>query len=440
MLAALERELENEPFLVVGVHSPKFPNERDAAMVREAVRRYGVTHPVVVDPGRRIWDEWGVRGWPTLVLVDAAGYVAAGGSGEPDRAALRQVVRDLLELGRRDGTLSEGDGLPLRREPSLPGSLSYPGKVIAAGDRVYVADTGHDELVECDREGRELRRFGGFRHPNGMALADGSLYVADTGAHSIARVELATGAAERVAGTGEMARGLARGTGPARETPLRSPWDVAWDGEPRRLFVAMAGSHQIWAFDPAAELVWPFAGTGHELRRDGAAATSAFAQPSGLALVDATLFVADSEISSIRAIEDVRGTPTVRTVCGSGELFGFGDRDGVGENVLLQHPLGVAAGPDAALFVADSFNHKVKRVDPRTGECTTLFGATRPERLAEVFPGLPLPAATANEPAFFEPEGVALLDERTLLVADTNNHRVLAVDLASGERRVLVGS
>ena len=440
MLAALERELEDEPFLVVGVHSPKFPNERDAAMVREAVRRYGVTHPVVVDPGRRIWDEWGVRGWPTLVLLDGAGYVAATGSGEPDRAALRQVVRDLLDLGRRDGTLTRDDGLPLRREPSLPGSLSYPGKVFAAGERVYVGDTGHDEVVECDREGRELRRFRGFRHPNGMAVADGVLYVADTGAHAIARVDLATGSVARAAGTGAMGRGLERGAGPARETPLRSPWDVAWDRDAGRLFVAMAGSHQIWELDPVAELVRPFAGTGHELRRDGPAATSAFAQPSGLALVAGTLFVADSEISSIRAIDDVHGNATVRTVCGSGELFGFGDRDGVGDSVLLQHPLGVAAADGSGLYVADSFNHKVKRVDPRTGECTTLFGNARPERLAELFPGAPLRPAAPGEPAFFEPEGVAVLDERTLLVADTNNHRVLAIDLESGERRVLIGS
>jgi DNA-binding beta-propeller fold protein YncE len=187
----------------------------------------------------------------------------------------------------------------------------------------------------------------------------------------------------------------------------------------------MAGSHQIWFHDPAAAETDVFAGTGQELRRDGPAAGAAFAQPSGLALLDGALYVADSEISSIRAIDDLAGLPTARTVCGSGELFGFGDRDGFGEDVLLQHPIGIAAG-DGVLYVADSFNHKVKRVDPATGECRTLAGGL--ERLPETV-----------DPGFWEPEGLAYADG-ILYVADTNNHRVVAIDLESGDRRTLLGA
>ena len=397
MLAGLERELEDEPFLVIGVHSPKFPNERDETMVREAVRRHGVTHPVVVDPGRRIWDEWGVNAWPTLVVVDEAGEVVAAGSGEPDPDSLGALVRDLLPD-------AHPGPLPLRPEPAPPGSLSYPGKVLAAGDRLYVADTGHGQVVEADLDGNELRRLDGFRHPNGLAVAEGILYVADTGAHAIRRVDLGSGETETVA------------------DGLRSPWDLAWDGD--LLYVAMAGSHQIWFHDPAAAETDVFAGTGQELRRDGPAAGAAFAQPSGLALLDGALYVADSEISSIRAIDDLGGLPTARTVCGSGELFGFGDRDGVRDEVLLQHPIGIAAG-EGVLYVADSFNHKVKRVDPATGECRTLLGGL--ERLPETV-----------EPGFWEPEGLTHAGG-VLYVADTNNHRVVAIDLESGGRRTVLG-
>ena len=437
MLAALERELEGEPFVVVGVHSPKFPNERDPDMVRDAVRRYAISHPVVVDPGRRIWDEWGVSAWPTLVLVGSGGEIAAAGSGEPDREVLGQVVRELIAEGRRAGTL-DGRPLPLRAEPRPAGSLAYPGKVIAAAERVFVADTGHDEVVECDAGGRELRRFAGFHHPNGLALAGDALYVADTGSHTVKRVDLASGEVTLVAGTGERGRGVPRGARRPTETALRSPWDLAWDSQAGRLYVAMAGSHQIWALEPAEELVWPFAGTGHETRVDGPAHEAAFAQPSGLALLGESLFVADSEISSIRAVDDRDASAKVRTVCGSGELFGFGDRDGVGAEVLLQHPLGIAAG-DGVLYVADSYNHKVKRVDPATGECRTLYGNGRPERLPELFPGAALRTASPEEPAFFEPEGLAVHGGE-LLVADTNNHRIVAVDLTSGARRVFLGA
>lgn len=447
MLAAVERELEDEPFVAIGVHSPKFPNERDPEMVREAVRRYGVTHPVVVDSEHRVWERYGVAAWPTLVLVDAEGNIVGAGSGEPERETLLGAVRDLLEDGRRRGKLT-AERLPLRREPVAAGSLAYPGKVLAAGARVFVADTGHDQVAVCDADGRELFRVGSgepgladgpraearFKHPNGVALAGETLFVADTGNHAIRAVDLARGTVRTVAGTGAIGRGLGAGdTSP--QQPLRSPWDLAWDGE--RLYVAMAGSHQIWAYEPKAERLFAFAGTGDERRVDGPARAAAFAQPSGLALLDGELFVADSEISSVRAIGDLRGRPEVRTVCGSGELFGFGDRDGTGPGVLLQHPMGVVAG-EGVLYVADTFNHKVKLVRPRTGETWTLFGHGQPERLPELVSGKPLLAASPTRPSFFEPEGLAWRASE-LLIADTNNHRVVAVRLSDGERRVLIG-
>lgn len=448
MLAAVERELEGEPFVAIGVHSPKFANERDPEMVREAVRRYGVTHPVVVDSGHAVWSQYGVNAWPTLVLIDAEGSVAAAGSGEPDRETLLRGVRRLLDEGRAKGLLTDKP-LPLRREPAPAGSLAYPGKVIAAGERVIVADTGHDQVVVADAEGTELFRIGcgepgfadgGFgeaalHHPNGLALAGEALYIADTGNHALRAADLSAQTVTTVAGTGSMGQGPGMRPGPGREVALRSPWDLAWDGE--RLYVAMAGSHQIWLFDPVSGVAGPYAGTGREIRLDGPARSASFAQPSGLALLGAVLYVADSEISSIRSISDLGGAPVVRTVCGSGELFGFGDRDGAGERALLQHPIGIAAGA-GVLYVADTFNHKIKEVDPATGGCTTLFGNGEPERLPELVSGEALRRADPATPAFFEPEGVAWRDGE-LLIADTNNHRVLAVNLADGSRRVLIG-
>ena len=143
----------------------------------------------------------------------------------------------------------------------------------------------------------------------GMVLAGDTLYVADTGNHAVRALDLASGRLTMVAGP-----------------PLRSPWGLAWDG--RRLFIANAGTHQIWVYDPGLAQALPFAGTGVEGGRDGDARDASFAQPSGLALMDGVLYVADAETSSIRAISDLEGRPEVRTICGAGDLFGFGeDRD-----------------------------------------------------------------------------------------------------------------
>lgn len=449
MLAAVEKEFRDQPFVVVGVHSPKFPTEADEHSVRDAVRRYGVTHPVVVDSGHEIWSQYGVRAWPTLVLIDPRGYVVGAGSGEPDAATLGAAVRRVLS---ENADALDPAPLPLRPDPAPPGSLAYPGKVVADGRRIVVADTGHHQVVVADADGAEIVRIGAGRpghgdgafdaalldHPNGLALDGETLWIADTGSHTIRRADLARGIVETVAGTGSMGRGASAG-GPGASTPLRSPWDVAWDG--RRLFVAMAGAHQIWTFDPGTGRAEPFAGAGPELRRDGPAATACFAQPSGLALSGGALYVADSEVSSVRAIEDLDGDPLVRTVCGSGDLFGFGDRDGDGEQALLQHPIGIAALPilGGALFVADTFNHKIKVVDPAGGRCSTLFGNGAPERLPELVPGTGLVRADPLTAAFHEPEGCAVLG-REILVADTNNHRVVAVSLDDGARRVVIGA
>lgn len=444
MLAATAKELDGEPFVVVHVHSPKFPNERDGENVRDAARRYGVTEPVVVDSGHAVWSQYGVNAWPTLVLVDAGGYVVGAGSGEPDRDTLLAGVRQVLAADEARGILDRRP-LPLRPEPAPAGSLAYPGKVIATENRIFVADTGHDQIVVADGDGKELTRIGasggGFadgtfdearlHHPNGLALAGDKLYIADPRNHAIRAADLANATVTTVAGTGRMGRGLAPGA-----TDLRSPWDLAWDG--RRLFIAMAGSHQIWVWD-ADGGAHPFAGTGREVRRDGPARVACFAQPSGVALAGPTLFVADSEISSIRVIEHLDSAPVVRTVCGSGDLFGFGDRDGAGIEALLQHPMGVAAGEDGAVFVADTFNHKIKAVNPATGECTTIFGDGTPERLPELVTGYELSRADPETPSFFEPEGLAVRG-RELIVADTNNHRIVAVSLDDGTRRVLLGS
>jgi hypothetical protein len=130
--------------------------------------------------------------------------------------------------------------------------------------------------------------------------------------------------------------------------------------------------------------------------------------------------VADSEGSSIRAVPfDESGE--VRTVLGTahlpeGRLFVFGDRDGQGKEVLLQHPLGVAYA-DGKVFVADSYNNKIKEIDLASESCRTLAGSGE--------------AGSADSPPEFdEPAGLSIAGSR-LYVADTNNHAIRVIDLAS---------
>jgi hypothetical protein len=457
VLAAVEQRLAGEPVVVVGVHSPKFPTEGDAEMVRQALRRHGVTHPVVVDTNFKTWQAYAVRAWPTLVLVAPDGTVLGAASGEPDLSPLLSVLRGALR-DHQDQLVHAP--LPIRPEPAPPGALAFPGGIAiadeavaagpAAGACVFVADTGHHQIMACTLKGEELMRFGSgqpglldgpahearLRHPHGLAVHFDRLYAADTGNHAVRRVNLKTGMVSTLAGTGRRGRGLSNG-GPALQTDLRSPWDVA-AAPGGAVILAMAGSHQLWqvAGEAGAEIACVLAGDGREARIDGDYARSAFAQPSGLTWgPDGALYVADSEISAVRRVAG----GMVETVAG-GDLFDFGDVDGVGDEARLQHPVGITAGPGGGLLIADTLNHKIKRLDPVTRDLRTQLGNGEPldAALAELEGRPTLPRDARVSAWCREPEALVWDGER-ILVADTGNQRILAADLARGTSAVWMG-
>src|SRR5512132_3885249 len=130
----------------------------------------------------------------------------------------------------------------------------------------------------------------------------------------------------------------------------------------------MAGTHQIWKLDLEKQEVSTFAGSGREAREDGALLESGFAQPSGITSDGQKLYIADSESNIIRVIDIAAGR--VETLVG-GDLFDFGDVDASGNAVRLQHPLGVVAD-EGKVLIADTYNHKIKKLDPKTRDVKTL--------------------------------------------------------------------
>jgi DNA-binding beta-propeller fold protein YncE len=445
-LAYLERKYAGRPFAVISVLSPMFSSEDDPESARLAVVRCGITHPVVLDRGRVMWDAYAVRDWPTLVLVDPRGYVLGRAPGEGNRERLEGEIDQALELLVHTEP-SGARPLPLELEsasgavdPAAP--LRFPGKVLAdaASNALYIADSGHHRLVRAALDGRGADVIGSgepgvedgdfatarFRCPQGIALdaANDCLYIADTGNHLLRRVDLAARTVAAVAGTGEPGRGT-QSAGRAREVALNSPWDLCLlDG---KLFIAMAGLQQIWFYDPERQVVGVFAGSGTEGRADGLASSATFAQPSGITTDGMRLFVADSQSSCVRVIEldQASGMARVRTLAG-GDRSQFGDRDGRGGLARMQHPLGIAWVPVGApgggsIYIADTYNHKVRRLEPSTRDLTSLTGRGG---LGE----LDGSAATAR---FREPSGLSYAKER-LYVADTNNGAIRIVTLPDG--------
>ena len=363
-----------DELVVVGVHSPKFVHEADPVALAAAVERYAVHHPVLDDPDLVTWQAYAARAWPTLVLVDPEGYVVAQYAGEGHAHAIDALLTELVVEHRERGTLQPGDSpyVPPVVEPS---DLRFPATVIAldgrGGAHLAVADTGHDEVVLLDTEGEEVARFGGFAEPNGLCLLPPDvaaevgydLVVADTVAHRLAGIALDTGEVTTLAGDGQQ---WMAGDGTSR---LSSPWDVAWWRD--RVWIAMAGIHQLWTYDPRTGTLDAVAGTTNEGLLDGPLVDAWFAQPSRLAPDGERLWFADSETSALRWVEFDGDVGRVHTAVGTG-LFDFGFRDGAADQALLQHPLGVTVLGDGSVAVADTYNGAVRRYAPATREVTTL--------------------------------------------------------------------
>ncbi len=422
-LARLEKKYANE-LVVVGVHSAKFNNERSTASIRKAILRYEVHHPVVNDAEMRIWQAYDVQSWPSLYLIDPEGYLIGYARGEGNYNALDQAIGRLVAIHRAKKTLNEK---PLRFELAREEGASplfFPGKVLAdaASGRLFIADSTHHRIVITDLEGKKVAVAGtgvpgradgpfaaaSFNDPQGLALDGDKLYVADRKNHLLRVLDLKAQTVGTLAGTGEQGQDRESG-GPARQVGLNSPWDLLLAG--RQLYIAMAGHHQIWKLDLSSGELAPFAGDGRENILDGAPAAAMFAQPSGLTTDGKNLYVADSEVSALRAVP-LDGKGPVRTLVGSG-LFVFGDVDGAGDKVRLQHALGVAWA-DGKLFVADTYNSKLKAYDPKTRECRTVLGGEA--------------AGWLGTPPFNEPAGISYAAGK-LYLADTNAHRIRVVDL-----------
>jgi len=435
-LKKLEAKYPNE-LVVIGVHSAKFRNEKDTENIRQAILRYGIEHPVVNDYKFQIWTKYGANAWPTVILInplgDIAGYISGEGVFEPFDKAITKLINEFDEIIDRNPFKPE-----LEKYTKQAAILNFSGKVLAdeKTNRLFIADSNNDRIIISDldgniediigskNEGKEDGSFEktSFNKPQGLALDGNILYIADTENHLIRKADLKKRIVETIAGTGVQAvyqapldKGLT--------TALNSPWDLTLINGV--LYIAMAGSHQLWSLDLNTNKIDVYAGSGRENINDGDLLNSTLAQPSGITHDGGdNLYFADSEVSAVRLAE-LKKTGQVKTLIGHG-LFEFGDKDDGFYNALLQHPLGLVYS-EGMIYLADTYNHKVKVLDLAKKDIQTLAG--NGERgLAD---------GSSTEARFHEPGGITIAAGK-LYVADTNNDQIRVIDLKTKSTTTLV--
>lgn len=430
-LKKLEAKYPDE-LVVIGVHSAKFLSEQETDNIRQAILRYDIEHPVVNDRNFKIWNTYGANAWPTVVLIDPRGDIVGQHSGEGVFESLDGAIHDLIKLNEQSINRSPVK-LSLEKNKRPSSLLSFPGKVLAdeASGRLFVTDSNHDRIIISDLDGNILDIIGSgkpgqkdgnfeeasFFRPQGIALQNDVLYIADTENHLIRKADLKTRTVTAIAGTGRQVYER-NPEGDAKHVGLNSPWDLVIHDN--ILYIAMAGQHQIWALDLTTNRIKIHAGTGYENILDGALRSALLSQPSGITTDGKKLYFADSEVSAVRSagFDPVNGK--VSTIIGHG-LFEFGDADGGFEKARLQHPLGITYF-NGKLYVVDTYNNKIKIVDPLENTSRTLAGkGTEGMEDGEL-----------SKASFNEPGGISYAKGK-LYISDTNNDLIRIIDLSTGK-------
>lgn len=424
-LAYLEKKF-SDGLTIIGMHSPKYPGEKIGANVQKAINRHYIRHPVAHDPEFKVWQQYGIKAWPSIIFIDPEGYVLGVLRGEGRRAQLEKMIIEALEKAEQMG-IRQQKVLETNIKPEPSNYLRFPGKIISTGKNIYISDTTNNRIIEALPNGRVITVYGtgtamlvdgpyseaAFCEPQGLALRESKLYVADTGNHAIREINLVKREVSTISGNGKQARLPTAAYDNPREAQLNSPMDITHFAG--NLYIAMAGPHQIWVLDLNMTSLRVYAGTGRESIDDGSARSATFAQPSGLAVgeyLGHNLYISDSETSAIRCIR--LRDDYVNTLIGSG-LFDFGDKDGKSKDARLQHPLGVCFDAKrTVLWIADTFNNKIKTLNLVNNEVRTI------------------PIKVKLQ----EPGGLAI-DDEYLWIANTNAHEIVRLNLSSGESEVV---
>jgi len=428
-LQYLEHEF-GEDLTVIGVHSAKFTNEKDSENIRQAIMRYEIEHPVVNDSDFSIWQGFGIRAWPSMVLINPDGRVHKKYSGEGHRQELHEDISNLIKKykGRY-----EASALPISLEKNKAPKtiLKFPGKLAYAedfdgGPALFVSDSGNDRILGARLDGQIFLEIGSavggykdgsfeevqFDDPQGLLYRDKLLYVVETRNHTLRQIDLERGQVTTLAGTGKQGYDRTIFDADAKKTALASPWDIEFYPTDDKIVIAMAGTHQLWLYDIKNETVSVFAGNGRESIDDGGYPFNSLSQPSGLSVTNNKLYFVDSETSSLRVLEDGE----IKTLIGTG-LFDFGYAEGKRGNGLLQHPLGLYAD-DNNIYIADSYNHSIRQYDIKQKSLNNLSGNGK-----RGSGGGNLVSAQ-----YSEPNDIIKIGD-SFYIADTNNHMIRVLDI-----------
>jgi hypothetical protein len=442
----------NKELLVIGVHSPKYPAEDTISNLKHSVYKHNIQHPIISDGNYFLWKSYGIRAWPTLIVLDPDTHVSAKYTGENFSESLDDLITDLVKEFDLQGKIKREpiSQLSIEKDRYPETLLSYPGKILIEEKDLWILDTANHRVLQVEIESGIIKRIIGtgkpglangnfnnsqFFYPQGMLFHLGDLYISDTYNHCIRKIDLKNSLVTTIAGTGNKTiEPILRGT--ASTTPLKYPIDLAiLDG---KFYITNAGTNQILKLDMQESVIDVFLGKGVRGLKDGSLENAELAQPMGITGSKEVFFFSDANNNAIRRVE-INYSGKIETLLGKG-YFQFGDVDGPIAQAKIQYPVGMylenqenssSQVPNQSickdgLVVADSFNHKIKCISFSGKNIFTILGQGKAG----------YKNGKKHEVLFNYPTSIAIQDNK-LFISDTNNHAIRIYDSKTGDTKTL---
>jgi hypothetical protein len=369
-----------ENLSVLTIHVPKFAAELEQKTLLDAINRLDIQLPVANDTQWTVWQHYDIQSWPSVVLIDSKGAIAGEFSGDDCKKDIESRLSALL-AEMPYATNPKPKSLKAKPKPKVFSALHSPCGLLIHNKLLYIADSGHNRILECSLDGQVKRVFGtglplyldgisseaSFNRPMGMSAAREFLYVADTGNHAIRRIRLMDGYIDSLLGNGKPGRSEDKTVVMYHDVQLDNPTSVSVIQD--ILVVADAGNNCLRMFNLANKSFSSLVGSGALGLLDGVGPRAEMAHPLALSGSKNYLYVAEGSSSSIRTAAVPEGR--VNTLIGHG-LYQYGKEDGLRKTASLQHPSAVAADEKrGVVWIADAYNRKIRSLNMASNMLST---------------------------------------------------------------------
>ncbi len=363
----------------------------------------------------------------TGIITTVAGNDTLGYNGDGGMANQAKLYYPIGVAIDNSGNIYIADLYNLRLR-KVDGGTGIISTIAGNGTKGYNGDGSTADLTELSS-------------PSGIALdASGNIYIADAGNNRVRKVNAANGIITTVAGNGYETGFIGNGGysgdgGPADAAELSSPLGVAVD-DSGNIYIADAGNNRIRKVNAGTGIITTVAGggdasSGNDWLGDGGPAEMAtLSGPSGVALDDSgNIYIADTYNSCVRKVDAITGIISI--AAGSGDLEGYYGDGGLADTAELYRPAGVAVDSSRNIYIADQYNGRIRKVDAATGIITTVAGGA--------FSGLG-DGGPADSAKLSFPTNVAIGSSANIYIADNQNNRVRKVDARTGIITTVAGN